>query len=182
MAPTPLIRPAAPSDVPALLQLYRAVASQAGALARRAEEMDEAYVLGFTGAARERGIELVAEDDLGLCAEIHASRPSPADFQHVLGELTLVVHPRAQGRGLGKALFTAFLRHVQDSEPSITRIELITRDSNVRARHIYEGLGFVVEGRLQGRVRHPDGRLEDDLFYAWRRAEAGLGIQGRSQE
>jgi putative acetyltransferase len=126
-------------------------------------------VLGFTAAARERGVELVAEDALGLCAEIHASRPVPQDFQHVLGELTLLVHPRVQGRGLGKALFSAFLEHVRSQEPGIHRVELITRDSNQRARSIYEGLGFQLEGRLRGRVRHPDGRLEDDLFYAWHR-------------
>lgn len=131
--------------------------------------MDQPYVDHFTEAALGRGIWLVAEDEKGLAASIHASRPLPKDFQHVLGELTLVVHPRAQGHGLGKQLFTAFMTHVKEAEPGITRVELITRDSNIRARKIYEGLGFQVEGRLQGRVRHPDGRLEDDLFYAWRR-------------
>jgi len=162
-------RPGTEADRPGLLELYRAVASQPGSLARRAEEMDPAYIAAFTQVALGRGVWLLAEDAEGLQGSIHASRPTPQDFQHVLGELTLVVHPRSQGRGMGKALFAVFLEHVRDQEPGITRVELITRESNVRARKIYEGLGFEAEGRLRERVRHPNGRLEDDLFYAWRR-------------
>jgi putative acetyltransferase len=158
------------TDLGALVQLYQAVASVPGSLARRAEEIDQAYVQGFVANAASRGVWLVAEDAQGLCADIHASRPLPRDFQHVLGELTVVVHPRLQGQGLGRQLFTAFLDHVRQRETGITRIELITREGNARARHLYESLGFALEGRLRARVRHPDGRLEDDLFYAWLRS------------
>jgi RimJ/RimL family protein N-acetyltransferase len=163
------IRPGQTSDLPAVLALYQAVASQAGSLARRQEEIDEAYVRAFAGNALSRGVWLLAQDSQGLCADIHACRPQPVDFQHVLGELTVVVHPRAQGQGLGRRLFTAFLDHVQQRETGIQRVELITRESNARARHLYESLGFKLEGRLKQRVRHPDGRFEDDLFYAWLR-------------
>jgi RimJ/RimL family protein N-acetyltransferase len=159
------------ADATALLHLYQAVAREAGALARRPEELDAAYVDGILQAALGRGVWLVAEGAQGLIASIHASRPLPRDFQHVLGELTLVVHPRAQGQGLGRRLFTAFMDHVRQQEPGITRVELITRDSNARARRIYEQLGFEQEGRLRRRVRHADGRREDDLFYAWLRPE-----------
>ena len=164
-----LIRAGQESDRAGLLGLYRAVASQAGALARRAEEIDEAYIQGFVSKSLGSGVWLVAQDAEGLCADIHASRPQPQDFQHVLGDLTVVVHPRAQGQGLGRHLFTAFLEHVRQRETGISRVELITRESNARARKLYESLGFQQEGRLRGRVRHPDGQLEDDLFYAWLR-------------
>ena len=163
------IRPGLPSDQPELLALYQAVASQPGSLARRPEEIDTAYIQGFVSKAQSAGVWLVAVDSHGLCADIHASRPQPRDFQHVLGDLTVVVHPRAQDQGLGRQLFTAFLDHVRQHETGVTRVELITRESNARARHLYESLGFVQEGRLRSRVRHPDGRLEDDLFYAWLR-------------
>lgn len=170
MSSSPLIRPAEEQDRPELLSLYQAVAAQAGSLARRADEIDEAYIQGFVEKAQRSGVQLVAFDAEGLCADIHASRPQPRDFQHVLGDLTVVVHPRAQGQGLGRRLFTAFLEHVQHRETGVTRVELITRESNARARKLYESLGFQLEGRLRSRVRHPDGRLEDDLFYAWLRA------------
>jgi RimJ/RimL family protein N-acetyltransferase len=166
------IRPGQPGDLAALLGLYQAVAGQMGSLARRADEITPDYVQGFVDKAAHAGVWLVAEDEHGLCADIHASRPSPRDFQHVLGDLTVVVHPRAQDHGLGRQLFTAFLDHVRGEEPGISRIELITRESNARARHLYESLGFQLEGRLRQRVRHSDGRMEDDLFYAWLRAKA----------
>lgn len=156
-------------DEGAVLALYQAVAAQAGSLARRAEEIDAAYIHGFVAKAISSGVWLVAEDAQGLCADIHASRPQPRDFQHVLGDLTVVVHPRVQGQGLGRQLFTAFLDHVRQHETAVTRVELITRESNARARKLYESLGFQLEGRLKARVRHPDGSLEDDLFYAWLR-------------
>jgi RimJ/RimL family protein N-acetyltransferase len=156
-------------DLAGLLALYQAVASEPGALARRAEEIDAAYVQAFVAKASRDGVWLVAEDALGLCGDIHASRPQPRDFQHVLGDLTVVVHPRSQGQGLGRQLFSAFLAQVRDHEPGVSRVELITRESNARARHLYESLGFSQEGRLRSRVRHSDGRLEDDLFYAWLR-------------
>ena len=164
------IRPGLDSDKAALLALYQAVASHPGSLARRAEEIDAVYIQAFVSKALSAGVWLVAEDSEGLCADIHASRPQPRDFQHVLGDLTVVVHPRVQGQGLGRSLFTAFLDHVRQHETGVTRVELITRESNARARKLYESLGFQLEGRLKARVRHPDGSLEDDLFYAWLRA------------
>jgi putative acetyltransferase len=170
MSSSPLIRPVEDGDRAGLLSLYQAVARQAGSLARRVEEIDVAYIRGFVEKAQQSGVQLVALDAEGLCADIHASRPQPRDFQHVLGDLTVVVHPRAQGQGLGRRLFTAFLEHVRHRETGVTRVELITRESNARARKLYESLGFQLEGRLKARVRHPDGSLEDDLFYAWLRA------------
>lgn len=166
---TGTLRPALASDQNGLLALYQAVAAQAGSLARRAEEIDAAYIQGFVDKAGRAGVQLVAVDAQGLCADIHASRPQPRDFQHVLGDLTVVVHPRIQGQGLGRQLFTAFLDHVRQHETGVTRVELITRESNARARKLYESLGFQLEGRLRARVRHGDGHLEDDLFYAWLR-------------
>lgn len=165
------LRPGAAGDAEALLRLYRDAAAQPGGLARRAEEMDVAYVEGQVQSALARGVWLVAEDAAGLAGSIHACRPLPRDFQHVLGELALLVHPRAQGRGLGRRLFTAFVDQVRDRERGVHRIELITRAGNQRARGIYESLGFRMEGRLKARVRHADGRFEDDLFYAWHRDE-----------
>lgn len=170
MPPEIRFRAGQAEDRSALLALYQVVASQSGSLARRAEEMDASYVEGISLAALNRGVWILAEDAAGLCGSIHASRPLLRDFQHVLGELTIVVHPRIQGQGVGRALFTRFVEHVRDHEPGILRIELITRDGNIRARKIYEKLGFELEGRLRNRVRHPDGRFEDDLFYAWHRA------------
>ena len=55
---------------------------------------------------------------------------------------------------------------VQD-HPDITRVELITSETNHRALRLYEGMGFRREGRLAGRVMWPDGTLDADIPLAW---------------
>jgi putative acetyltransferase len=102
-----------------------------------------------------------------LAGELHAYPPGPRTFAHVLGELTVAVHPDWQGRGVGRALFAALLSEVERNRPQVTRVELIARESNARAIGLYESLGFRREGRLEGRVRRPDGVVEADIPMAW---------------
>ena len=91
MSSNPSIRLGLADDKAELLALYQAVAMEAGSLARRAEEMDASYIEGISLAALSRGVWLLAQDEQGLCASIHASRPQPRDFQHVLGDRKSVV-------------------------------------------------------------------------------------------
>lgn len=163
----PVLRLSTDADFDGILALYRAVAAVEGGLARAADEVTPQYVAGNLRAARERGLALVAVDDGQIVGELHASRPEPRVFAHVLGDLTVAVHPRCQGRGIGRALFGALLDEVRERRPEILRIELIARESNARALALYESLGFVREGRLRGRIRGVGGRFEDDIPMAW---------------
>ncbi|MEA3400186.1 MAG: GNAT family N-acetyltransferase [Armatimonadota bacterium] len=54
--------------------------------------------------------------------------------------LSLAVHPRGQGRGLGKALFSAALEYLRGQDARRVRLEV--RPDNEVARHIYEKAGF----------------------------------------
>jgi putative acetyltransferase len=45
----------------------------------------------------------------------------------------------------------------------LIRIELYTRDDNMRGRALYESLGFVLEGVRRKFVRLEDGTFVDDL-------------------
>lgn len=168
----PAIRPATLADLPALVALHRAVAAVPGGLARRPDEVTPAYVEGFLTTALARGISLVVDDGGALLGELHTWRPAPADFAHVLGDLTVAVHPDAQGRGLGRALFAALLAAAETMTPRIERIELITRESNARGIRLYEGMGFRREGRHERRVRAAAGGFEADIPMAWLRDAA----------
>jgi RimJ/RimL family protein N-acetyltransferase len=53
----------------------------------------------------------------------------------------------------------AWARH----QATALKIELLVRSENLPAVALYEKLGFVMEGRLKGRVRLNSGRLVDDL-------------------
>jgi putative acetyltransferase len=119
--------------------------------------------------ALDRGIILVAELEglPGLAGEVHAYRSELAVFRHVLGELTVAVHPGAQGQGIGRRLFQRLLDLVTREHPDVTRVELVTQETNLRALRLYEGMGFIREGRLAGRIRAPDGSLDADIPLAW---------------
>ncbi len=158
-------------DLPALLTLYRSVAAIPGGLARLAEEVDEAWVGDFLTRSRTTGLSLVAETESeGIVGEIHAFSPGQFCFAHVLTELTIAVAPEVQGKGVGRLLFETFMQDVIEQQPSISRVELISRESNRKAIRFYESLGFRREGEFVSRIRNIDGSLESDIPMAWTRS------------
>lgn len=165
-----MIRNAAASDKPRLLALYRAVAAVPGGLARTVDEIGDDYVAGFMQRALASGVQLVCEEDGVIVGEIHASSLGIAAFAHLLTDLTIAVAPAAQGRGIGRLLFQSLLQRVGAQLPHISRVELFTRESNLRARQLYTSLGFVEEGRLAGRVSDGAGGFEADIVMGWSRS------------
>jgi putative acetyltransferase len=155
------IRPATAADRDAILVLHKATAAMPGGLARQPEEVTPDYV----EAAIAGDICLVAVEAEGsIRGAIHAKRASVALFSHVLGGLTVAVHPDRQGYGIGSTLFEALIAWARDARPAILRIELETGAENAGAIRLYERLGFRHEGRQVARGRHPDGRFEDDIL------------------
>jgi RimJ/RimL family protein N-acetyltransferase len=84
---------------------------------------------------------------------------------HVLS-LTIVVHPGHLEQGVGRALMTRMLDWARN-RLGLLKIELRVRETNHRARRLYEQFGFIEEGRLQKRIRLPDGSLIADINMAW---------------
>ncbi len=162
-----VVRATLAGDTESIFTLYRKVANKPGGLARLAREVDEAYVAGFTDAALDRGLSFVAEAGGRLVGEIHAYSPGLYCFAHVLSDLTIAVDPDVQGAGVGRRLFERFMQAVTDGLPDVQRVELIARESNVRAIQFYESLGFAREGEFRGRIRNLDGTLESDIPMAW---------------
>ena len=154
------IRPAGPEDVAALIVLHQAAAAVPDGLARRPDEITQAYVEHCIA-----GISFVAVGPDGtIWGEIHAARETVALFSHVLSSLTVAVHPDCQGQGIGSRLFEALIAHARSMQPPILRIELAAGAGNPGAIRLYERLGFQHEGRQVARGRYTDGRLEDDIL------------------
>lgn len=171
------IRAGRASDAAAIRELYITVAATSGNLARAPDEMTEEYVASCVSHSLADGVLLIAElaGVNGFAGELHAYRNGLKRFAHVLGALTVAVHPEAQGRGVGRALFEALLDEVLRSRPTIHRIELISSESNLRARKLYESLGFRAEGRFERGIVSPAGELEADIPMAWLRDRGSTG-------
>jgi putative acetyltransferase len=150
-------------DADAVLALHREAAAPPSGLAREPDEIHFDYVCAFLARAEADGVAFGAYDEDALCGELHTWRMGPRQFAHVLTDLTIAVHPRVQGRGVGRLLFETLFAEAALLQPRIARIELLCRSGHAHALRLYESMGFVAEGRFKERVRLADGTLEDDI-------------------
>jgi ribosomal protein S18 acetylase RimI-like enzyme len=163
-------RTATPEDLNAIVKLHKAVSEQSDGLARTADEITEEYVEDFLTQSLDHGIIIVAEhpeDNTQLIGEIHAYKKGIKVFNHVLSDLTLAIHPEHQSKKIGRTIFTIFLEEVALHHAEIGRVELITRESNTKAIGLYQSLGFLIEGRLEMRIKNSDGTYEADIPMGW---------------
>ncbi len=164
------IRTAAPDDVSKIVQLYKEVAKVKGGIARLENEITEEYVENFVMKSIANGLILVAihpEDPERFIGEMHAYKPGIQVFNHLFSDLTIAVHPEFQGRKVGRTLFTIFLEEIARNRTDIGKVELLTREGNMRAIKFYQSLGFKIEGRLEMRIKTPAGIYEADIPMGW---------------
>lgn len=163
-------RTAVIDDIDRLVELYKNVARAEGGIVRLEHEITDNYVRNFCEKSLETGLIIVGEhpdDPNTLIAEIHAYKQGVKAFDHVLGNLTIVVHPDFQGKKIGRTILTIFLEEVGRNHPNIGRVELITRESNAKAIALYQSMGFLIEGRLEMRIKGGDGHYEADIPMGW---------------
>ena len=160
-------RKATRSDQDAILDLYKRVSKTEGGIARKEEEITKKYVENFSRLSLKNGAQFVVmSEHQTIIGEIHCYKLEPAVFSHILSDLTVVVDPSYQGKGVGKLLFDSLLSYVRVERNDIMRIELIARETNASAIKLYKKLGFVEEGRLEKRIKTSVG-FEADIPMAW---------------
>lgn len=146
--------------------VYSAVADFPDGVIRLKEEITLEYVKGFLSKSIDKGLSLVALLDGQVVGEIHAYTPDIFAFQHLLTDLTIMVHPAQHGKGIGRKLFEAFLAIVQAEYQHILRVELYVREHVVRNVQFYEGLGFQNEGRQAHKIFTTTG-LQTPQHMVW---------------
>lgn len=162
-----ILRPTLHEDLVEILALYTDVAKNERGIARSVSEIDMNYVEHIWSGIQNNGLGYVAIHDNKVIGEIHANQKGIKIFDHLLSYLTVGVHPNFQGLGIGRKLFTSFLDHVKNKRQDIYRVELESRASNKAGISLYEGMGFVLEGRMKNQTRNADGSHEDGVMYAW---------------
>lgn len=169
------VRPIEPRDADGVHALFLALIDDGrGQVMQRSDlpprpqwdERDLAVWLPGGERTGARGQRFLALRDHEVVGEASIHRFSPAFLRH--GAIISVgIHPKAQGLGLGRALVETLLAWAdappRDGEPAIERVELYVRADNPRAIALYRSVGFEEEGRRRGFVRTPDGECVDDL-------------------
>ncbi|MBC8112058.1 MAG: GNAT family N-acetyltransferase [Verrucomicrobia bacterium] len=163
------VRQASLHDKTKIFNLYSKVSETEGGIARNQAEITEDWVLNCLLKSLANGVMLVVQhpEKDELIAEIHTYPNGLQIFNHVFGDLTVGVHPDFQGSGIGRLIFEHLLEEVKTKYPEILRVELIVRESNIRAINFYEKIGFVKEGRMEKRIYGIGGDLEADIPMAW---------------
>lgn len=107
----------------------------------------------------------IARDDLGAVRGFALQRTIAGESELLL----LAVHRSAQRCGIGGRLLDHFVATSQAG--GIARLHLEVRDGNP-ATSMYEGFGFVAEGRRSNYYRGSDGRLFDAVTMVFDRNRA----------
>ncbi len=136
-----VVRSAVPEDIERVL----AIARQSSPAAQWPEKE---YHGALAPQAEQRRLVLVIGDDDQVQGFIIGRL---ADDQWEIENLA--VDRREQRRGLGRELLREFLDR---SRPRGSAVFLEVRESNVPARRLYEGLGFVETGRRKTYYRAPE--------------------------
>lgn len=115
----------------------------------------------FAGATA-RTVILVASDERGVLGTVQLQPAWPPNQPHRADVAKLMVHRRARGRGVAKALMEELERHAR--EQGFTLLLLDTCKGGA-AQALYESLGWIRVGEVPRFALNPDGSWCDTVFY-----------------
>lgn len=115
----------------------------------------------------QKRLENLGPNDHKMVAEVNGKvvgeaqlRVMPGKLRYV-GVVDVLVHDEYQGQGIGRALMTTLL-DLADNYLGLLRVELEVWEDNAPAIHLYETLGFQIEGRKR-KARFRNGEYLDIL-------------------
>lgn len=157
------IRDAKIEDVLLLVNAEKKITETPGFLVSRPHELSEsAFIQKIENLSRiPNGKYIVAENDGQLVGHAFLDPMGLEAIRHVV-RLTIAVHPGHEEKGIGELMMNHLLEWAK-SEPTVEKIELYVRSSNLRAIRLYQKLGFHFESRIRNRIKFPDGSYVDDL-------------------
>jgi RimJ/RimL family protein N-acetyltransferase len=161
------VRRATPADAGALVELGRAVSSEAEAwLITESDWRNAGDERRYLRAVRRspHAAVFVAENTEGIVARLSLARDSHPASPHV-ADLGLMVALGHRRRGIGRALLEQAVEWARESD--IEKLELHVFPHNEPAIKLYEQFGFEREGLRREHFRR-GGRLVDAVLMAYR--------------
>ena len=153
------------SDVKGLAGLLvDAIDSGAGIsfMAGLTEEEAESWWRSILASSPERAIVLVARDAEGLVGTVQLQPAWAPNQPHRADVAKLIVHRRARGQGIGRALMLAL---EQAASSAGFTLLLLDTCKGYAAERLYASLGWVRVGEVPGFALNPDGSLCDTVFF-----------------
>lgn len=160
------IRPIDESDAERFLELCLALDDEGETMmlerGERERDVDAVRARIRAMLATANSIIFVAESERLLVGYIEASGGTFRRNRHN-AQIVIGVRRAFSGRGVGRQLFASLERWAR--EVALRRLELTVMVHNVVAIHLYERVGFVVEGRRKDSLR-VNGTFVDELAMA----------------
>lgn len=154
-----ILRPAASSDIPAILAIWNPLIRESAATFTTEEKTRE----GLAALIAERGEAFVVAEDAGSVAGFAGFGPFRAGpgYRHT-AEHTIILAEAARGRGTGRALM-ARLEEVARARGIHTLIGAVSGE-NAAAIAFHEAIGFARAGTLPA-TGHKFGRWLDLVLF-----------------
>jgi len=144
--------------------LFDAVEDNAGISFMAGLGLDEAaaWWQKTLSSASPKAVFLVARDEHGMVGTVQLQPAWPPNQPHRADVAKLIVHRRARGRGIARALMQALERHARDQ-----RLTLLLLDTckGGAAERLYESLDWVRVGEVPRFALNPDGSPCDTVFF-----------------
>lgn len=162
-----IIRKASPIDREEIADIYRVASGGIQGISRRPHEITETYIYSLLSKKDKDIVFLVAiDDDEKVIGFVHAVKSGLEMYDHILCDLTIMITPEHQKKGIGKILGIEFLKYVASHRPDIKRVEMEAL-SELMLLNTYTSAGFIKEGEIKGRVRNVDGTFSDSILLVW---------------
>jgi GNAT superfamily N-acetyltransferase len=156
---------ASPGDVRLLAQLLLdAVDSNAGIsfLADLTEQEAEAWWQSVLESSSPRAVVLIARDADGIVGTVQMQPAWAPNQPHRADIAKLIVHRRARGRGIARALMNAIEREARAAGFTLLLLDTCRGGA---AERLYASTGWVRVGEVPGFALNPDGSECDTVFY-----------------
>jgi RimJ/RimL family protein N-acetyltransferase len=160
-----VIRPADPADAAALVDLGRAIGSEAGRWLITTDDWrspaDERRYLKALRRYEHAAVFVAEAEDGRVVARLSLARDQHPASAHV-ADLGLMVAASHRRQGIGRALLAEAVRWSRDR--GISKLELHVFPHNEAAIRLYEQFGFEREGYRKRHYRRRDGYVDAILM------------------
>ena len=144
------LRHAEKSDAVALVDFYNSISGETdflsfgeGEFLRSPKEQEEIIEKLHE---QSNGIFMLAEVDNQIVGAITFSGGARIRFVHA-GEFGIGISRDYWGLGIGRIMIEALIKWAKQSKV-VRKIDLRVRTDNTRAIHLYQNMGFIIEGRI----------------------------------